>query len=204
MITARYKARIDQSLSPLARLVLGAGISPNALTLAAPLLGSLACLWFLRTRAVLPFCVLISAIGAIDALDGLVARLGGRVSKFGAYLDAMCDRYFEVIVVLAVASVSGYWAGCLIVLSGSLLISYAKARAALEVPVANEEWPDLMERTERDVLFIAGYAVHDAFGWQILGRDLFWWTLAVLAVLVHVTVIQRILRARRYILARGR
>ena len=204
MINARYKTRIDRAFSPLARAFLAAGISPNMLTLAAPVLGTLACLWFLRTRAVIPFCLLIAAIGALDALDGLVARLGGKVSQFGAYLDAMCDRYFEAIVVLTVASATGYWVLSMAVLSGSLLVSYAKARAAMEVPVANQEWPDLMERAERSLVFLAGLVLNDILGWRVFGRDLFWWTLAVLAVLVHVTVMQRMWRARTYILARGR
>lgn len=204
MINTRYKSRIDRLFSPLARVLLAAGISPNALTLATPVLGALACWWFLRTREVVLFCLLVAAIGALDALDGLMARLSGKVSKFGAYLDAMCDRYFEAIVVLTVASATGYWVLSLAMIVGSLLVSYAKARAAMEVPVTNQEWPDLMERTERDLLFVGSYALSDVLGWRLLGRDLFWWMLVVLVMLVHVTVAQRVLRARSYILSRAR
>ena len=92
----------------------------------------------------------------------------------------------------------------LVVLAGSLLVSYAKARAAMETPVSNEEWPDLMERTERDLLFLAGLAAAAVCPWRPLGRDLFWWTLVTLALLTHVTVLQRMWRARGFIRARSR
>ena len=158
---------------------------------------------FVRTRAVLPFCIAIGAVGCLDGLDGAVARTAGRATKFGAYLDAMVDRYVEAIVVMTVASVTGYWMLSMLVLVGALLESYAKARAAMEVSVSNQEWPDRMERAERDVLFIVGLAASALIRWQPLGRDLFWWTLIVLAILSHLTVVQRILRARQFIRERA-
>ena len=203
MITTRYKLFFNRLLEPLALSLARIGVSPSALTLLAPLLASLVCLIFLRTRAVVPFCLAIMAVGCLDALDGAVARASGKVTKFGAYLDAIADRYVETIVVLAVARVTGYWALSMIVLAGSLLVSYAKARAAMEVSVSNDEWPDLMERTERDVLFVIGLAAGALLPWQPLGRDLFWWTLILLAILIHGTVAQRVLRARRFIDSRS-
>ena len=199
MVTSRYRPFLHQLIEPIAASLSRAGVSPSLLTLLGPPLGSLVCVVFLSTRAVLPFCAAITAVGCLDWLDGAVARASGRVTKFGAYLDAVCDRYVEAIVVLAVAHVSGYWALSMVVLVGALLVSYAKARAAMEVVVSNEEWPDLMERTERDALFIIGLAASAVVPWRPLGRDLFWWTLAILAVLVHGTVVQRVLRARRLI-----
>ena len=204
MLTSRYKSSINQALIPLARGLAAVGISPTALTLAAPALTALACLWFLRARAVVPFCLAMGAIGALDGLDGAVARASGRATKFGAYLDAVCDRYVDAITALAVARVTGYWGLTAVVLIGALLVSYAKARAAMEVPVSNQEWPDLMERTERGVVFLAGLAASAVIPWRPLGRDLFWWTLLGLAILIHLTVLQRILRAKRLIEARTR
>ena len=203
MVTSRYKDRLSRALDPLGAAVARLNISPTSITLAGPILGSLVALVFVRTRQVLPSCGAIALVGCLDALDGAVARASGRVTKFGAYLDAVCDRYFETIGVLAAAYVTGYWVLSLIVITGALLVSYAKARAAMEVAVSNLEWPDLMERTERDVLFLIGLVASALVDWRPLGRDLFWWTLLVLAVLIHGTVLQRILRARGYILRRG-
>ena len=203
MLWNRYRNVLGRRCEPLAVSLARIGVSPSALTLAGPLLTSLLCWWFVQTEQVLLFCVAVLAVGCLDVLDGMVARAGGRVTKFGAYLDALCDRYTEVLVVLAVARVTGYWALSLVGLAGALLVSYAKARAALEVPVLNQEWPDLMERGERSLLFLLGLAASALLPWRPLGRDLFWWTLVLLAVLIHLTVIQRVLRARRFILERG-
>ncbi len=203
MLTTRYKRLLNQFLEPVAAAVAATGVHPSAITIASLVLSSLVCLIFVRTQAVGPFCAAILVVGSLDGLDGAVARVSGKVTPFGGYLDAMCDRYVETIVALAVASVTGYWLLTMVVLAGSLLVSYAKARAAMEIPVSNQEWPDLMERTERDVLFILGLAAGAFFPWQPLGKDLFWWTLVVLSVLVHLTVVQRMLRARRYIRERA-
>jgi len=202
MLTTRYKPFFNRLLDPCARLLVRAGISPTAITLATPALASLTCLWFVRTGQTAAFCLVMTAVGYLDGLDGAVARAGGRTTKFGAYLDAVCDRYVDSLVVLAAAAVTGYWALSMVVLAGSLLVSYAKARAAMEVPVSNQEWPDLMERTERSLLFMAGLAAGRLIAWRPLGKDLFWWTLLLLSVLIHATVVQRVLRARRLIASR--
>lgn len=203
MLTTRYKPLINRWLAPCAGWLARRGVSPNVLTLLAPLSASVVCLVFLRTRAVVPFCIALTVVGCLDGLDGAVARAGGRVTKLGSYLDAMADRYVESLAIVTAAYVTGYWFLSALVLAGSLLVSYAKARAAMEVPVSNQEWPDLMERAERDVLFVVGLAAGALVPWRPLGRDLFWWTLAGLAGLIHATVAQRMARAYRLIAGRS-
>lgn len=203
MLTSRYKAVFNHLLDPLARRIAGTGVSPSALTLATPILTSVLCVWLVRSRAILPFCGVMLAVGLLDVLDGAVARAGGRVTRFGAYLDALCDRYVEALVVLAVAAVTGYWALSSVMLTGSMLVSYAKARAAMEAPVSNLEWPDLMERTERGSLYLAGLLGSRLVGWRPWGQDLFWWTLVILSALIYATLVQRVLRAKQLIEARG-
>ena len=152
----RHKEYFRNVVDAVARLFVAAGFTPNALTLLGLFLGWATCILFVWTRNSVLFGFLMIAWGLFDALDGAVARLTNRVSKFGSYLDAMCDRLFEVAAILAAAYVSGYWALSLLLASGTLLTSYAKARAAMEVTVSNNEWPDFMERTERDVIFAVG------------------------------------------------
>jgi phosphatidylglycerophosphate synthase len=202
MFTSRNKNTLNRVFEPPARWLGSIGISPSALTMATPILASVVAVWFVHTRAILPFCLLFAAVSLLDALDGALARATHRVTRFGAYLDAVCDRYVEAIEMLAVAVVTGHWALMLVALSGSFLVSYAKARAGMELPVSNLEWPDLMERTERTILFLGGLALSALVPWRPLGQDLFWWTLVLFSVLVHVTVIQRILRARRFLQSR--
>ena len=188
----------------MARRMARGGVMPSTITLATPVLTLVVCLFFVRTRAILPFCIIMLIIGCLDALDGAVARAGGRVTKLGAYLDAMCDRYVEGMVAVAVAVVTGYWVLLMLLLTGSMLVSYAKARAAMEVPVSNLEWPDVMERTERGVLFLLGFAISAVCSWRPLGHDLFWWTVVLLTALTHFTIVQRILRASRFIVERSK
>ena len=203
MFTSRYKPFFNRLIEPLARALAASGISPNTLTLATPLLCLIVCWCFITTRAVVLFCLLMTAVVCLDWLDGAVARVSGRTSRFGGYLDAMADRYVDVMIVIAIADVSGYWLLSMLVLAGTLLVSYAKARASMEAPIANLEWPDLMERSERGVVVLLGLLAWRLLPWRPLGRDLLWWALALLAALTHVTVLQRILRARRFIRDRG-
>jgi len=189
--------------NPLVQALVRRNVSPSAVTLTGLGVVLASCLWLVLARRILPFCLLVTAGALLDSVDGAVARAGGRVTKFGAYLDALCDRYSEAAVILAVAAVTGYWALSLVALAGGMLVSYAKARAAMEAPVANREWPDLMERTERGIFYIVGLAVSQVVPWKPFGHDLFWWTLIVFCVLVHATVLQRIRRAKRLIEARS-
>jgi phosphatidylglycerophosphate synthase len=134
---------------------------------------------------------------AFDALDGAVARITGKTSKYGGYLDAVIDRYQEIAAFLAIGLVTGWWALCFLALSGSLMVSYNKARTALEIPIQNHNWPDLMERFERIFVLCAALIldplvpVPDFLG----GRALFV-GIALIAALSHLTAIQRFLRAR--------
>ncbi len=203
LASSQSRVILNAGVEPLARLLARVGVPPSVITVIGAVASGLVCLWFVQTHAVLPFCGWIVATGLFDVLDGAVARVGGRVTKFGGYLDAMCDRYVESMVAVSVALVTGYWGLTMLVLVGSLLVSYAKARAALEVSVSNTEWPDLMERAERNFGFIGGLAASALVPWKPLGHDLFWWTLVVLAGCIHFTVGQRMWRARRLIRLRG-
>ena len=203
MWASRLKPSSDRWLRPLAGRLVAWGVRPTTLTIAGAALVASSCVVLLVTRRVLLFCALALAASCFDALDGAVARIGQRVTKSGAYLDAMCDRLSEALVVICVAWVTGYWFLSSLVAIGALLVSYAKARAAMEVAVSNLEWPDLMERTERGVLYFAGLAASAVVSWKPFGRDVFWWTLVVVAVLSYATVIQRMRRAVGLIRMRG-
>jgi len=121
-----------------------------------------------------------------DMLDGGLARLSGRGSRFGAFLDSTIDRYAELGLFIGYAV---YFADrgtpldvavVCTAAAGSILVSYARARAeglGIDCNVG------LMERPERLVLLIAATA---------LGPVALIWALRLLAVLTHVTALQRI------------
>jgi CDP-diacylglycerol--glycerol-3-phosphate 3-phosphatidyltransferase len=79
--------------------------------------------------------LLVPLVALFDALDGTLARLTGRRSRFGAFLDSTMDRFSEAILYLGLLIFyTRLGAGREILLIyativGSLMVSYARARA---------------------------------------------------------------------------
>ncbi|MHC1741954.1 MAG: CDP-alcohol phosphatidyltransferase family protein [Syntrophobacteraceae bacterium] len=75
--------------------------------------------------------------GLLDTLDGSLARATGQSKKFGAFLDSVLDRYTELLIYLGVwcyfyrqGTTSPYFSlTFLLILFGSLMVSYTRARA---------------------------------------------------------------------------
>jgi len=189
----RGRALLGPAVEGLARL----GVSPTAVTLFGLFLnivsGVVIGLGSPRAGG-----VLLLVAGACDALDGQLARRTGRASRFGAFLDSNIDRIDESVVLAGIAAsfLGGVnpWAEWLVVatllaLGGSLITSYARARAeglGLQCKVG------IFERPERVAVLIAGLL----FGEKALAG-------AVLLVLLlsWVTVLQRIVHVQRVLSA---
>ena len=81
--------------------------------------------------------VLILLTGLLDTLDGSLARSLGQSRKYGAFLDSVLDRYTELIIYLGIwcyfyrqGSTSPLFSlTFLLILFGSLMVSYTRARA---------------------------------------------------------------------------
>ncbi|MEP7346588.1 MAG: CDP-alcohol phosphatidyltransferase family protein [Gemmatimonadaceae bacterium] len=80
----------DRWMTPLA-LLIGPRISPNAVTIAAALVG-LFCAYLASQNAMIPAFIAWVINRLLDAIDGLLARVHGRQSDFGGYLDIMLDH----------------------------------------------------------------------------------------------------------------
>lgn len=154
----RFDGPLRAQLEPVVRWLAMRQVTPNQVTLVALGLSLLAALCigvgWLRLAAL----VLIMA-GLGDLVDGMLARATDQESPFGAFFDSTLDRLSEGAVLAAVAyrfaSDGRPLLVALVVLAllGSLLVSYARARAqALGV----ECKVGLMSRAERTVLLIAG------------------------------------------------
>ncbi len=132
--------------------------------------------------------VLVGAVG--DLLDGPLARLTGKTSGFGAFLDSTVDRYSDFFLFGGVTfyyATEREWGWCLAglgILLGASLTSYTKARAENLIPSCSV---GLFERTERIVLLLAG-----SFFPPLLP-----WVLGILLVGTHATALERILFVRR-------
>jgi CDP-diacylglycerol--glycerol-3-phosphate 3-phosphatidyltransferase len=129
---------------------------------------------------------LLLVSGSFDLLDGALARLENSQSDFGAFLDSLLDRYSEATILLAliyVFTIRQQTANVLLVYGvavGSILISYARARAeglGLEAKVG------IAPRPERVLILGAGLLVN---------ADTTVIALVILAFLTHVTALQRL------------
>jgi archaetidylinositol phosphate synthase len=83
-----WRERLSRWLTPLARKT---RLSPNAVTLIALALNLIASALFVR-RLFLVALPIIAIAGFADALDGIIARLQQKDTKFGDFLDHVCDR----------------------------------------------------------------------------------------------------------------
>jgi CDP-diacylglycerol--glycerol-3-phosphate 3-phosphatidyltransferase len=136
--------------------------------------------------------VLLLIAAPFDMLDGAIARATGKTSAFGAFLDSTLDRYSECILLFGllwhiVHSPDPAQATrtllCFAAVTGSLLVSYNRARAEA-LGFHNEV--GLFARPER-VVALGAFLI---FGWL----DPILW---ILAVVTHLTSVQRIVHVWR-------
>ncbi|MFQ5612764.1 MAG: CDP-alcohol phosphatidyltransferase family protein [Anaerolineae bacterium] len=169
-------------LEPMARFVSRTGISPNFITVIGFLL--MVVVAYVLSIGYLQWGgILILAAAVFDGLDGALARMVERTSRYGAFLDSTLDRFSEAIIFLGLfVHLIGQGAQLELVLIyativGSLMVSYARARAeGIGVPLKD----GLLTRFERVGLLVLGLVFNQL-------------TLAlwVLAILANFTAIQR-------------
>ncbi len=164
-------------------------ITPNQVTLTGLFVNCvIAC--FIATGRLNNFAVgfLIWAGGFFDALDGSVARAAGSMTAFGNFFDSVLDRYSDSIIYLGILIyfLKEARTDCAILVmiaaAGSLIISYARAKAE---SLGQKCEVGLFPRTVRIITLGASFIVGQVF-----------WGLVVIAVLSHITVLQRIIHVR--------
>ncbi|MBN1162951.1 MAG: CDP-alcohol phosphatidyltransferase family protein [Candidatus Krumholzibacteriota bacterium] len=186
------KNRLRGLLDPVVALLSYLGITPLWVTIFGILLSFLGAFLVAGGRLRAGGLTLLFS-GLCDVLDGSLARSEEKVSTFGAFLDSTGDRLTELAYFIALVF---YFAAqdpinkvmiffVLAALSGSLLTSYARARAeglGLECTVG------FLERPERVVMLLVGL---------MLGRFVLSVVLVFLAILSIFTFIQRVLHVRK-------
>ncbi len=180
------------TVDPIIRGLVRMGVGPNSITVAGFLVVVASCVLILTEQWVLAW--LVFTVGTLsDMLDGSVARLSGKATRFGAFLDSTLDRLAEGLVLGAIGVVfardGNEWAlaACFVALTASFLVSYTRARA--EGLGIDDNRGGLMSRSER--LFLIGTGLF--FGWIDHFLEVVIYVLAVLTVL---TVIQRVIHVR--------
>lgn len=195
MIKEKLGPRLDGWIHSIFPFLFWWSIPPDLLTLVGTLVASGAGLAFAQGSFVLGGALLVAG-GFFDLVDGAVARHFGTTSDFGGFLDSCLDRVVDIVVVLGLfahairTGDSAIASACAAILVGSVLTSYAKARAELVI----DHMPGgLLERGERIGLLALGALTG-------LLEPVIW----MLAVGTLVTAGQRFLYARRAMSLRDR
>lgn len=190
MIDGLIKHVLDPLWEKASTPLVKARMTPNQVTLTGLGLICLGAGLYLWHRNDLVFGLWLAVSFAFDALDGAVARRRDMRSKAGGYLDAMVDRYQELVVLAAIAHVHDLWALAMLSFAGSVITSYAKARTALEAEISNDGWPELFERLERIiytcVLLVVAGLVPQAWVPNVMAAGLL-----IFAGLTNLTALQR-------------
>lgn len=135
----------------------------------------------------------------MDPLDGAVARLSGRASRFGALLDSTLDRYAKFFIFFGfLVHFNKGWMFYVVILAlmGSIMVSHVKVRAE---SLGQTKVVGLMQRPERIVLLLAGtlfnragdFLVPSCPDWLIKS------ILVILALLTNLTAFQRLLAGKK-------
>src|SRR5512141_1166008 len=132
----RFRAFWTKVFSPVARLFLRLGISPDAVTIVGTIGVCAGALLFFPRGQLLVGVLVIGVFVFSDLIDGHMARLSGQSSSWGAFLDSTLDRFGDAAIF---AGLTLYYVGpgdsqpltalalyCLVM--GSVT-SYARARA---------------------------------------------------------------------------
>jgi phosphatidylglycerophosphate synthase len=179
MLSKKYGNAFDK---PLGKIALRIPVSPNALSITGFIITLFACYRLSFDLLTGGIFILVGAL--FDVLDGVVARTQNKMTRFGAFLDSVLDRYSDAFILLALAynlENGSHTVGVILSLGtllGAFLISYSRARAE---GIGEECKNGLMERPERIILISLGALT----GFVI---PVLW----VLFVLTHFTVLQRI------------
>lgn len=175
------------------------GFTPNRISVVGFILALASAVAYALTTSQQPWLLLLAtffllASGFSDTMDGIVARTYKQTSVFGGFFDSVLDRYADagvfagiIIAGLSDAAWGSFWGPIwgLAALSGSMMVSYTRARA--EAAGIKMESVGFAERAER-MLILAVVSIIGYFWLPALGYGI-----AILAVLSNLTVVQRAL-----------
>ncbi|WP_430332246.1 phosphatidylinositol phosphate synthase [Rhodococcus sp. ACT016] len=202
MLSFFGRASVSKVTAPMGRALVKTGLTPDAVTVIGTVASIAGALTLFPSGHLFWGTMLIWFFVMFDMLDGAMARARGGGTRYGAVLDATCDRLADGAIFAGLA----WWAvyhedskslliATLICLVTSQVISYAKARAEASGLSADG---GLIERPDRLIIVLVGagftgIAGHFDIGWLHWAVYVAMWILAVASI---ITVFQRVLAVR--------
>ena len=182
--------------TPLARLLLAAHVTPNMVTVTGTLVTIAVAVSTLPRGYLWQGALALGVVLFCDSIDGVLARMSGTSSPFGAFLDSTMDRLgdgavFASLVAFAVFTMEPSTTRTVAIV-GAATVPYARARAESVGVIAKV---GIAERTDRLIVALLGAAL---YGW---GAPAFFFAagLCWVAFASLVTVIQRVHFTARHI-----
>ena len=175
------------------------GLTPNAVSAVAFVvaigaaiayyLGGTAPVWYVLAST------LVALNGWLDLLDGALARRQGVDSRAGDLLDHVLDRYADIVIVAGLAAGVGRYGLGLAAVTGVLMTSYLGTQS--QAVGLDRAYGGLVGRADRlAIIGLVGYLAVVVRA-SLFGLDLVGWVLVFLAVIGHLTAVQRFLGAWR-------
>jgi len=203
-VSPELRTRVRALAEPIGRGLARLGLSPNALTVIGFLIACVAALaagaqWWLLAG----FLVIFG--GIFDMFDGMVARATGKVSKAGAFLDSVFDRWGEGVVYIGIVAgclFAGFDLGAVLAaaaMSSAFMVSYTRARAESLgfAPGKGMANVGLAPREVRLVVLTIGVMLAG------VSLTILAFALGAIALLASITTIQRIVVTLRQASSQG-
>lgn len=172
-------------MRPVGKVLGKAGLRPNEISTLSLVVAVLAAVAY-GYRAPVVGALGLLATGAVDMLDGAVARATGSATRFGAVYDPVLDRYAEFAILFGMGFgnlVS--WTWVMFCLFGMVMASYTRARAESSGGLKSCR-VGIAERQEKIILLVIGS----------LAQPFLYLALPVAVILAgilsHITVVQRL------------
>ncbi|WP_256684099.1 CDP-alcohol phosphatidyltransferase family protein [Halococcus qingdaonensis] len=197
MTLDQYRSLADRLLEPFVGLAARAGLTPNGVSaLAFVLAGAAGVAYALAGGEPLWYlvgAVLVGLNGALDLLDGALARRLDTASPAGDLLDHVLDRYADIVLVVGLAIGIERMLLGIVAVTGVLMTSYLGTQA--QAVGLDRVYGGLLGRADRLALIgivtaIAAFVAPSLFDVGLVG-----WLLVVLAVVGHLTALQRLSHA---------
>lgn len=180
----QIRRNMEQGITrPIVSALAKTGITPNILTVTGFIITLIAAA-LIGMGYLISGGIIILVAGAFDMLDGALARSKQQETRLGAFLDSIIDRFSETALLLGVLVISlqrnlvPEIILVFVVLAGSMMISYVRARAEGLGWKGKAGW---FTRPERVIVLAIGVITNQIFI-----------ALIVMAVFIIITVIQRI------------
>ena len=195
MLNGLIRTPITKIVSPVARGLLRVGVTPNMVTAAGSVGAAASALLLFPTGHLFGGTLTITAFIFSDLLDGTMARISGKSSKWGALLDSTLDRVGDSAIFGGLLLYYSQHDAPLAVLAGVSLVSgglvpYVKAKAeSLGIPCDG----GIAERAERIIVILVSTGF-SGLGIPYVGAAGLW----LVAVATLITFGQRMAQVWRF------